>query len=76
MDGFLLSLARHHLGRAEPAWLACSRALERFRSAGFDGDEAARDLALEALMTVRRLGLAEAQSLLFDAEFPSQPFAP
>jgi hypothetical protein len=33
-------------------------------------------VAIEALMTIRGLGVDEAESLLLDAAFPGDPFAP
>jgi hypothetical protein len=42
-----------------------------------DRDEAeAHDVAAEALTTIRGLSLGEAGSLLLDAAFPADPFAP
>jgi hypothetical protein len=73
LDGFLLALARHHLGRAEEARSDCDRALERLRT-DQDQDEL-RDVAAEALMTIRGLSLGEAESLLRDAAFPADLFA-
>jgi WD40 repeat protein/tetratricopeptide (TPR) repeat protein len=73
LDGFLLALARHHLGQHEEARGDCERALQRL---GNDlADEAARELALKALVTTRGLGLAEAESCLLDLVFPADPFA-
>jgi hypothetical protein len=34
-----------------------------------------RDVALEALTTIRDLGLDDAESLLLDAAFPADPFS-
>ena len=74
LDGFLLALARHHLGRLDEARSDCDRALERL---GSDlADEATHDVAVEALMTIRGLSVDEAESLLLDAAFPADPFAP
>ena len=73
LDRFLLTLARHHVGRRDEARSDCDRALER---PGSDlADEVTRDVAVEALMTVRGLGLDEAESLLLDLVFPAGPFA-
>ena len=48
LDGFLLALARHHLGRVDEARSDCDRALERL---GSDlADEATRDVAVEACL--------------------------
>jgi hypothetical protein len=73
LAGFLLALARYHLGRVDEARSDCDRALERLGS-GL-ADEATRDVAVEALMTIRGLGLDEAESVLLDLVFPAQPFA-
>jgi hypothetical protein len=73
LDGFLLALARHHLGRHDEATSDCDRALERLVS-GL-ADEATHDVAVEVLMTIRGLGLDQAESLLLDAAFPADPFA-
>ena len=74
LDGFLLALARHHLGRPDEARSDCDRALERLRTER--AEEETRDVAVEALMTIRGLGVDEAESLLLDAAFPADPFAP
>jgi hypothetical protein len=74
LDGFLLALAHHHLGRSDEARSECDRALARLRT---DRDEAeAYDVAAEALTTIRGLSLCESESLLRDAAFPADPFAP
>jgi hypothetical protein len=73
LDGFLLALARHHLGRTAEARSECDRALERLRT-DQAGDET-RDVALEALLTIRGLSIDEAESLLLDAALPADPFA-
>ena len=39
-----------------------------------DADET-HDVALEALTTIRELGVDEAESLLLDAAFPADPFS-
>jgi hypothetical protein len=74
LDSFLLALAHHHLGRAAEASSECDRALERLRTDV--ADDATLDVALEALTTIRGLSLGEAESLLRDAAFPADPFAP
>ena len=74
LDGFLLALARHHLGHRDEARSGCDRALQR-PSTELAEDET-RDVALEALMTIRGLGVDEAESRLLDAAFPADPFAP
>jgi tetratricopeptide (TPR) repeat protein len=74
LDGFLLALAHHHLGRADEARSECDRALARLRT-DQDEDET-HDVAAEALVTIRGLSLGEAESLLRDAAFPADPFAP
>jgi tetratricopeptide (TPR) repeat protein len=74
LDGFLLALAHHHLGRAAEARSECDRALVRLRT---DRDEdATHDVASEALLTIRGLSLGAAESLLRDATYPADPFAP
>jgi hypothetical protein len=73
LDVFLLALARHHLGRADEARGDCDRALERPRTDV--ADDETHDVALEALTTIRGLGLGEAGPLLLDAAFPADPFA-
>jgi tetratricopeptide (TPR) repeat protein len=72
LDGFLLALAHHHLGRVDEARSDCDRALERL---GSDlADEATHDVAVEALMTIRGQGVDEAESVLQDLVFPAEPF--
>jgi WD40 repeat protein/tetratricopeptide (TPR) repeat protein len=73
-DDFLLALARHHLGRRDEARSDCDRALARLGSEL--ADEANHDVAIQALLTIRGLGVGEAEALLLDAVFPAQPFAP
>ncbi len=74
LDGFLLALARHHLGRIDEARSDCDRALARL---GSDlAEEATHDVAVEALMTIRGLGVDEAEALLQDLVFPASPFGP
>jgi hypothetical protein len=73
LDGFLLALARHHLGRIDEARSDCDRDLAR---PGSDlTDEPTRDVAIEALMTIRGLSIDEADSVLLDTAFPIDPFA-
>ena len=74
LDGLLLALARHHLGRSAEARSDCDRALERLRTER--ADEENRDVAVAALMAIRGLAPDEADSLLLDAAFPADPFAP
>ena len=74
LDGFLLALARHHLGRVDEARSACDRALQRLRTD--PAEDETRDVAGAALMTIRGLNLDEAESLLLDAAFPAEAFAP
>jgi hypothetical protein len=74
LDGFLLALAHHHLGRVDEARSACERALTRLRTN--QDEDATHDVAAEALLTVRGLSLGAAESLLRDAAFPADPFAP
>jgi hypothetical protein len=69
----LLALARHHVGRRGKARSACDRALGRL--ANDLVDEATRDVAIEALKTIRGLGVDEAEALLLDAAFPADAFA-
>jgi WD40 repeat protein/serine/threonine protein kinase/Flp pilus assembly protein TadD len=73
LDGFLLALACHHLGRADEARSDCDRALERLASDL--ADAATHDVAVEALLTIRGLSVDEAESLLLDLLFPADPFA-
>jgi hypothetical protein len=73
LDEFLLALARHHLGRTAEARSECDRALKRLRT-DEAGDET-RDVALEALTTIRDLGADDAESLLLDAAFPAEAFS-
>jgi WD40 repeat protein/serine/threonine protein kinase len=73
LDGFLLALCHHHLGRHDEARSDCDRALERL-GRGLS-DEATHDVATEALMTIRGLGFDEAESLRLDAALPADPFA-
>ncbi len=74
LDGLLLALARHRLGRVDEARSDCDRALERLGS-GL-ADEATHDVAVEAMMTIRGLGVDEAEALLQDLVFPASPFGP
>jgi hypothetical protein len=69
----VLALARHHLGRIAVAGSECNRALTRLRTDEASDDT--RDVALEALTTIRDLGVDEAESLLLDAEFPAEAFS-
>jgi WD40 repeat protein len=73
LDGFLLALAHHHLGRCAGAQVHCDRALDLLRTE--TADDATRDVALEALTTIRVLSIDKAESLLLDAAFPTDPFA-
>jgi hypothetical protein len=74
LDGFLIALARHHLGRVDEARSDCDRALARL---GGDLPEAAtHDVAVAALMTIRGLDLDEALALMQDLVFPASPFGP
>jgi WD40 repeat protein/serine/threonine protein kinase len=81
VDGFLLALAYHHLGRADQARGECDRALARLRTDKsavkdeHDDKEETRDLAAEALTTIRGLSIVHAELLLLDAVFPADPFA-
>ena len=72
LDGFLLALARHHLGRRDEARSDCDRALGRLASDL--ADEATHDAAVEALMTIRGLSVDAAEALLLDLVFPADPF--
>jgi hypothetical protein len=74
LDGFLLALARHNLGRVEEAWSDCNRALGGLGS-GL-ADEATHDVAVEALMTIQGRGVDEAETVLQDLVFPAHPFGP
>ena len=71
LDGFLLALARHHLGQLDEAHSVCDRALERLRTE--PADDETRDVALEALITIRGLSVDEAEKLVLDAAFPANP---
>jgi hypothetical protein len=74
LDDFLVALARHHVGRVDEARSDCDRAVGRL---GSDlADEATHDVAVEALMTIRGMGLDEAESALLDLVFPAEPFVP
>jgi serine/threonine protein kinase/WD40 repeat protein/tetratricopeptide (TPR) repeat protein len=73
LDGFLLSLALHHQGRASEARAACERALAHYRAGATDGG-AAREIALEALTTIRGVRPEKAELTLLDAAFPEAPF--
>jgi hypothetical protein len=72
LDEFLLALARHHLGRLDESQSDCDRALVRL--ANDPADLATLDVAIEALMTIRGLGVAEAETVLQDLVFPAEPF--
>jgi hypothetical protein len=74
LDRFLLALARHRLGRSDEARRDCDRALARLRTDKLDDET--RDVAVEALTTIRGLSISVAESLLRDAVFPVDPFAP
>jgi hypothetical protein len=73
LDGFLVAVARQHLGRRGEAHHDCDRAMARLRSER--ADEATHDVAIEALMTIRGLSVDEAEALVLDAAFPGDPFA-
>lgn len=73
LEGFLAALAQHHLGQCAEARSGCDRAVGRLRTCMIEDE--ARDVALEALTTIRDLGIDEAESLLLDAAFPADPFA-
>jgi hypothetical protein len=79
LDGFLLALAHHHLGRAEEARSECDRVLARLRTdqAEYEHEvqDETRDVAAEALTTIRGLDIRQAESLLLDVAFPADPFA-
>src|SRR5262249_663309 len=77
LPGFLLALARHHLGRAGEARRECDRALARLGTdqAGVEHEDETRDVAAEALTTIWALNIGQAESLLLDAAFPADPFA-
>ncbi len=73
LEGFLAALAQHHLGQRAEARRGCDRAIERLRTCIID--DQARDVALEALTTIRDLGIHKAETFLLDAAFPADPFA-
>jgi hypothetical protein len=66
-------MARHHLDHHNEARSDCDRALGRLSTGR--AEEETRDVAVEALTTIRGLSVDEAESLLLDAAFPSDPFA-
>jgi tetratricopeptide (TPR) repeat protein len=72
LDGLLLALARHHMGRHDEARSDCDRAIERLGSNL--ADVATHDVTIEVLTTVRGLSVDEAELLLLDLVFPSDPF--
>jgi hypothetical protein len=74
LDDFLLALAGHRLGRHDEARRDCDRGVARLGSEL--RDDATRDVAIEALMTVRSLSVDEAESFLLDVAFPADPFGP
>ncbi len=74
LDDLLLALAKLHLGRLDEARSDCDRGLARL--GGVMADEATHDVAIEALSTIRGLGIDEAESLLLDRVLPAEPFAP
>ena len=74
LDEFLLALAGHRLGRHDEARRDCDRGVARLGSEL--RDDATRDVAIEALMTVRSLSVDEAESFLLDVAFPADPFGP
>jgi hypothetical protein len=73
LDGFLLALARQHLGREDEARSDCARALERL--AAEPADDTTGDVAAEVLSTIRGMNVDEAESFLLDLVFPADPFA-
>jgi hypothetical protein len=74
LGGFLLALARHHLGRPAAARRDCDRARQRLQNE--KADDEARDVAVEALRTIQGLSAAEAELLLLNDAFPADSFAP
>jgi hypothetical protein len=74
LGGFLLALAHHHVGRPAEARNDCDRARERLQSE--KGDDEARDVAVEALLSIQGLSVPEAELLLLADAFPADPFAP
>jgi WD40 repeat protein len=75
LDGFLLALAHHHLGRADQARRECDRALARLRTGQAKAEDKTHDVAAEALTTIRGLNISQAESFLLDVVFPANPFA-
>jgi hypothetical protein len=61
------------LGGRNQAQSHCDRAIGRLASEL--PDQATQDVAIEALLTIRGLGVDEAEALLLDAAFPADPFA-
>jgi len=74
LDRFLLALAHHHIGRPDVARADCDHALKRLRNDR--ADDETRDVAAEALVTIRGLSIGEAESLVLDVVFPANAFAP
>jgi WD40 repeat protein len=72
IDGFLLALARHRLGRPAEARGDCDRALRRMLNER--ATDETRDVAIDALATVRGLSLNSAELVLLEALFPADPF--
>jgi hypothetical protein len=72
IDGFLLALARHHLGRPAEARGDCDRALRRMRNERVTDET--RDVAIEAVAAIRGLSLNKAELVLLEAAFPADPF--
>jgi tetratricopeptide (TPR) repeat protein len=77
LDGFLLALAYHHLGRADKAQSECDRAFARLRTdhAEHANADETHDVAAEALTAIRGLTISQAESLLLDTAFPANSFA-
>jgi hypothetical protein len=73
LERFLLALVHHHLGRNGEARTGCDCALERLRTD--PAEDETRDVAVATLMSIRGLGVDEAESLLLDSAFPADPFA-
>ena len=73
LEFFLLALARDHIEEHSQAQLDCDRAVALLKSDKLE--QATNDVAVEALMTIRGASVDEAQSVVFDAAFPADPFS-
>jgi eukaryotic-like serine/threonine-protein kinase len=74
LDGLLLALVHYHVGRRDESRSLLEQALQRLTTER--GEDDTRDVAVAALMTIRGLSVGEAELLLLDLAFPSDPLAP